>query len=341
MNTITITEQLPMSVTKTSPQNKEVLAIEVKGLTKRYGLNTVVNNLNLAIPQGSIFGFLGQNGAGKTTTIRMLLGLIKASSGRASILGHDTVTERNQILPRVGAIVETPTFYPYLSGRENLKQLALIAGVPFSRIDEVLEQVELSKRDNDKVKTYSLGMKQRLGIAAALLNNPQVIFLDEPTNGLDPQGTVDMRNLILRLAQSGRTIFLSSHQLHEIEQICSHVAIISHGKLVVQGSIKELLEGSSKTRLEVAPVSTAMRVLSQFGGQNMHQTGPGGLEIEIDPQMVPEAVQALVGAGVRIYSVGQHKASLENYFLAVTGGEGIGSGGQQIDGTVSAEDQAA
>src|SRR5690349_13426084 len=249
MDTLTVTEP-PMTVTKTSQENKAVLAIEVKGLTKRYGPNTVVNNLNLAIPQGSIFGFLGQNGAGKTTTIRMLLGLINANSGRASILGHDTVTQRSHILPKVGAIVETPTFYPYLSGRDNLKQLALIAGVPFSRIDEVLEQVELSNRDNDKVKTYSLGMKQRLGIAAALLNNPQVIFLDEPTNGLDPQGTVDMRNLILRLAQSGRTISLSSHQLHEIEQICSHVAIISQGKLVVQGSIKELLEGTSKTRLE-------------------------------------------------------------------------------------------
>src|SRR6476469_8528618 len=169
MDTITVKQQeqvTRMVETISSPQNKEVLAIEVKGLTKRYGPNTVVNNLNLAIPQGSIFGFLGQNGAGKTTTIRMLLGLIKASSGRASILGHDTVTERNRILPRVGAIVETPTFYPYLSGRENLKQLALIAGVPFSRIDEVLEQVELSERHNDKVKTYSLGMKQRLGIAA-------------------------------------------------------------------------------------------------------------------------------------------------------------------------------
>ena len=339
MDTMTLTKQAqPGPVTETSPPAP--LAIEVNGLTKRYGLNTVVNNLNLAIPQGSIFGFLGQNGAGKTTTIRMLLGLIKASSGRASVLGHDTVTERHLILPRVGAIVETPTFYPYLSGRENLKQLALIAGVPFSRLDVVLEQVELSNRDNDKVKTYSLGMKQRLGIAAALLNNPQVIFLDEPTNGLDPQGTVDMRNLILRLAQSGRTIFLSSHQLHEIEQICSHVAIISRGKLVVQGSIRELLEGTSKTRLEVTPVSTALRVLAQIGAQNIQQTSPGGLELEIDAQKVPEAIQALVGAGVRIYSASQHKASLENYFLSVTGSEGIG-GGSHINGTVRAESQAA
>ncbi len=150
-----------------------------------------------------------------------------------------------------------------------------------------MESVELSKRDNDKVKTYSLGMKQRLGIAAALLNNPQVIFLDEPTNCLDPQGTVDMRNLILQLAQSGRTIFLSSHQLHEIEQICSHVAIISQGKLVVQGNIKELLEGTSKTLLEVAPISTAMRVLAQCGSQNIQQTSPRSLEIEIDPTLIP------------------------------------------------------
>lgn len=333
-----VTEQ-EMIETETSPQNKEVLAIEVMGLTKRYGPNTVVNNLNLAIPQGSIFGFLGQNGAGKTTTIRMLLGLIRASSGRASILGHDTVTQRNQILPRVGAIVETPTFYPYLSGRENLKQLALIARVPFSRITEVLEQVELKERASDKVKTYSLGMKQRLGIAAALLNNPQVIFLDEPTNGLDPQGTVDMRNLILRLAQSGRTIFLSSHQLHEVEQLCSHVAIINRGKLIVQGSIQELLEGTTKTLMEVAPLSTAQRVLAQCGGQNIQETGLRSLQLEIDPQLVPDAVQALVGAGVRIYSVGQKKASLENYFLAVTGGEELD--GEQAAGADTAEDQAA
>lgn len=338
MDTLTVTEQV-VTVAKTSQEIKAALAIEVKGLTKHYGQNTVVNNLNLAIPQGSIFGFLGQNGAGKTTTIRMLLGLIKANSGRASILGRDTVTERSQILPKVGAIVETPTFYPYLSGRDNLKQLALIAGVPFSRINEVLEQVELSERDRDKVKTYSLGMKQRLGIAAALLNNPQVIFLDEPTNGLDPQGTVDMRNLILRLAQSGRTIFLSSHQLHEVEQLCSHVAIINRGQMVVQGSIKDLLEGTSKTLLEVAPLSTALRVLSQAGGQKVRETGPRTIELEIDPQKVPEAVQALVAAGVRIYSVSQQKASLENYFLAVTGGEGIV--GRQTTDTVSIEDQAA
>jgi ABC-2 type transport system ATP-binding protein len=327
----TITRQ-EAQVTDTSRQTGEVLAIEVRGLTKRYGPNTVVNNLNLAIPQGSVFGFLGQNGAGKTTTIRMLLGLIKASNGQASILGHDTVTGRHHILPRVGAIVETPTFYPYLSGRENLKQLALVAGAPFSRINEVLEQVELSERANDKVKTYSLGMKQRLGIAAALLNNPQVIFLDEPTNGLDPQGTVDIRNLILRLGQSGHTIFVSSHLLHEVEQMCSHVAIINRGKLVVQGTIKELLEGTTKTLLEVTPVATAVQVLTQGWWQEakvkVRETGPLTIELEIDPEMVPEAVQALVGAGVRVYSVGQQKASLENYFLAVTGG-GKGPGDSQ------------
>ena len=339
MTGTTITRQ-EMQMPQTSQQYKEALAIEVQGLTKRYGPNTVVNNLHLAIPQGSIFGFLGQNGAGKTTTIRMLLGLINATSGLASILGHDTVTGRHHILPKVGAIVETPTFYPYLSGRENLKQLALVAGAPFSRIDEVLEQVELSERAKDKVKTYSLGMKQRLGIAAALLNNPRVIFLDEPTNGLDPQGTVDMRNLILRLGQSGHTIFVSSHLLHEVEQMCSHVAIINRGKLVVQGSIEELLEGTTKTLLEVTPIPTAVQILTQILGQEarVREMDARTIELEIDPETVPDAVQALVGAGVRIYSVAQQKASLENYFLAVTG---VGKDLEDNQQTVAAPNLAA
>src|SRR5690242_13447070 len=196
-------------------------AIEMNNLSKVYGSLTAVSSLNLTIPQGVIFGFLGPNGAGKTTTIRMLLGLIKPSGGSARILGYDTRRDRARILPQVGAIVESPTFYPYLSGRDNLRELARVQkGVPASRIEEVLELVELSARAKDKVKTYSLGMKQRLGIAAALLNRPRLIFLDEPTNGLDPQGTVDMRNLILQLGRSGHTVFLSSHLLHEVEQVC-------------------------------------------------------------------------------------------------------------------------
>jgi len=295
------------------------LAIEVSNLSKRYGELIAVNNVNLAIPQGAIFGFLGPNGAGKTTTIRMLLGLIKQTGGSAHLLGYDSVNERTKILPLVGAIVETPTFYPYLSGRDNLKELALVAGVAFKRIDEVLEIVELTNRAKDKVKTYSLGMKQRLGIAAALLNNPRIIFLDEPTNGLDPQGTVDMRNLILRLGQSGHTIFLSSHLLYEVEHLCSEVAIINKGDLLVQGNVQQLLQGRSKIIMEVNPVNTAINVLTHTLGEVVTSLGVTQLETSMAAERVPEAVQALVDAGVKIYSVAPQKASLEDYFLSVTG----------------------
>jgi ABC-type multidrug transport system ATPase subunit len=309
-------------------------AIEMNDLTKIYGSLTAVSSLNLTIPQGVIFGFLGPNGAGKTTTIRMLLGLIKPSSGNARILGHDIGLERPKILPQVGAIVESPTFYPYLSGRDNLRELArVLGGVPSSRIEEVLELVELSPRAKDKVKTYSLGMKQRLGIAAALLNRPRLIFLDEPTNGLDPQGTVDMRNLILQLGQSGHTVFLSSHLLHEVEQVCSHVAIINKGKLIVQGEVQQLLHGQGTVNLEVSPVSAAVEILSnRFVQKGLVKTlGSNQLQTSLSAERVPEAVQALVEAGVRIYSVAPYKASLEDYFLAITGTEADSAASPELE----------
>lgn len=295
------------------------LAIEVNELSKRYGELTAVNKVNLAIPEGAIFGFLGPNGAGKTTTIRMLLGLIKPSSGSAQLLGYDIVRERAKILPQVGAIVETPTFYPYLSGWANLKELALVAGVAFSRIEEVLKIVELTDRASDKVKTYSLGMKQRLGIAAALLNNPRIIFLDEPTNGLDPQGTVDMRNLILKLGENGHTIFLSSHLLHEVEQLCTEVAIIHKGVLRVQGNVQQLLQGQSKITMEVSPLATALTILTDGLQEQANPIGTNKLQTSLEPERVPEAVVALVEAGVKIFAITPQKASLEDYFLAVTG----------------------
>ena len=190
----------------------------------------------------------------------------------------------------------------------------------FKRIDEVLEIVELAARAKDKVKTYSLGMKQRLGIAAALLNNPRIIFLDEPTNGLDPQGTVDMRNLILRLGQNGHTIFLSSHLLYEVEHLCSEVAIVNKGNLLVQGNVQQLLQGRSKVTMEVNPVNTAINVLTHSLGEVVTSVGVSQLETSMSAERVPEAVQALVDAGVKIYSVAPQKASLEDYFLSVTGG---------------------
>ena len=310
---------LEQPVLTAPPAAPDVPAIEAHGLTKRYGTLTAVNNLDLSIPQGAIFGFLGPNGSGKTTTIRMLLGLVAPTSGTARILGHDARTERAQILPQVGAIVESPTFYPYLSGRDNLRHHTMLLGVSESRIEEVLDIVELRDRARDKVGTYSLGMKQRLGIAGALLNKPRIIFLDEPTNGLDPQGTVDVRNLILRLGQSGQTVFLSSHLLHEVEQVCTNVAIITHGTVRVQDNVQALLRGRNKVLMEVDPVPTAMQVLAKGLGREVRPAGPRRLAVDLQGEQIADAIQALVDAGVRIYAVAPQQASLEDYFLEITG----------------------
>ena len=203
------------------------VALRTINLTKQYKQRLAVNNLSLEVRKGEIFGFLGPNGAGKTTTIRMALGLISPTSGSAEILGQDVATQRAHVLPRVGALIETPALYLYLSGRNNLRTIgSALGGVPESRIDWVLELVGLGGRQKDKVKTYSLGMKQRLGIAIALLQDPDVLLLDEPANGMDPAGIVEMRDLMHRLSSEGKTVFISSHLLTEIQQICTRVAKI-------------------------------------------------------------------------------------------------------------------
>jgi ABC-2 type transport system ATP-binding protein len=294
-------------------------AIEIKSLTKHYGSLVAVNELSLFVPQGVIFGFLGPNGAGKTTTIRMLLGLLKPTEGSASLLGWDILTQRNKILSQIGAIVETPTFYPYLSGRDNLRELALVSGLPFKKVEEVLELVELKEAATAKVKTYSLGMKQRLGLAAALLNNPRLIFLDEPTNGLDPQGTVEMRKLILRLAENNHTIFLSSHLLNEVEQLCSQVAIINKGQLVVEGLVQELIVGHSQIILEVSPAKPAVELLRvALSDHQAVQEGPDRVKTGLVREQLPAAIRLLANSGLDIYGVYYQKPSLEDYFLAIT-----------------------
>jgi len=211
-------------------------AIEFAGLTKRFGTFVAVNRLTFSVPAGSVFGFLGPNGAGKTTTIGMLLGLIEPDEGTATIFGHDVRTDLPAALARTGALVERPSFYPYLSGRTNLRLMARIAGIDDpKRIDAALEMVDLTARANANFGGYSQGMKQRLGIAAALLLEPDLLILDEPTNGLDPAGQHEIRSLIRDLASAGRTIFLSSHLLHEVQEICTHVAIIHRGTLIASG----------------------------------------------------------------------------------------------------------
>jgi ABC-2 type transport system ATP-binding protein len=221
------------------------LAIETRGLTKCYGRLTAVQSLDLCVPHGSVFGFLGRNGAGKTTTIGMLVGLLRPSSGHAWLLGHDIAADLPVALRRTGVLLDRPAFYPYLSGRENLWVVAQALGHgAAARIDPTLEIVELTERAGDRFGGYSAGMKQRLGLAAALLNEPDLLILDEPTTGLDPVGQRDTRLLIRRLAQeTGKTVFLSSHQLTEVEQICDQVAIIDDGRLVAQGPLAEVAAG--------------------------------------------------------------------------------------------------
>jgi ABC-2 type transport system ATP-binding protein len=221
------------------------LAIETKGLTKHYGKHPAVVDLDLRVPRGVVFGFLGRNGAGKTTTIGMLLGLLRPTGGQARLLGHDVGRDLRPALRRTGVLLDQPAFYPYLSGRENLWAVAqALGGEAHARIPEALETVELAERAGDRFAAYSSGMKQRLGLAAALLNDPDLLVFDEPTTGLDPVGQRDIRRLIRRLAdETGKTIFLSSHQLGEVEQICDQVAVIDKGRLVAQGALHEVAAG--------------------------------------------------------------------------------------------------
>jgi ABC-2 type transport system ATP-binding protein len=219
------------------------LVVETTALTKAYRGRTVVDGLDLALPTGVVAGFVGPNGAGKSTTLRMLLGLVRPSSGSGRVLGH-ALTRPQDFLPQVGALIEAPAFYPGLTGRANLRVLATLAGTPGRRVDEVLERVSLAERGDDPYKTYSLGMKQRLGIAAALLNEPRLLVLDEPTNGLDPQGIRDMRGLLRSLAADGPTVLVSSHLLGEVQQACDWLVMVEAGRLVWSGPTAELLTGS-------------------------------------------------------------------------------------------------
>ena len=255
------------------------VALRTINLTKQYGQRLAVNNLSLEVQRGEIFGFLGPNGAGKTTTIRMALGLITPTSGNVEILGKDVISRRAEILPRVGALIETPALYLYLSGRNNLRALgSALGGVPEKRIDAVLELVGLRGRQKDKVRTYSLGMKQRLGIAMALLQEPDVLILDEPTNGMDPAGIVEMRDLVHALADEGKTIFISSHLLAEVQQICTRVAIIDQGKLVTESSVADLTRGQGEFRVTVEQPQQALALVkAQTWGAKARMDGEQAL----------------------------------------------------------------
>ena len=315
------------------------LTIETRGLTKRFGQQVAVDSLDLAVPSGAVFGFLGPNGSGKTTTIRMLLGLAAASAGTVRLLGREMPGSFQDVLPRVGALVEGPAFYPFLSGTANLHRLDSAGrhADPATRRERVglaLERVGLGHAAGKRVHAYSLGMKQRLGIANALLSPRELLVLDEPTNGLDPQGTREVRNLVRSLAADGTTVFVSSHLLAEVEQICTHAAVMSAGRLVAQGPLAELRRsGSSRLRLvtpDPGPASAVLATLGLSPEPGTHQPDgevvvaalakPGLPPDAGAPRPAPEDIVAeLVKAGVRVRGFAVERESLEDRFVELTG----------------------
>lgn len=291
--------------------------VQTRGLTKRYGARiTAVRDLDLVINRGEVYGFLGPNGAGKTTTLRMLLGLIRPSSGEASVVGEAPGSVAS--LSKVGALIESPAFYPYLSGRDNLRVMSRFSGVPESRIDEVLRTVELSERARDNFSKYSLGMKQRLGVAAALLKDPELLILDEPTNGLDPKGMADMRRLVRELGKGERTVLLSSHLLGEVEQICDRVGIIQNGALVAEGTVSEL-RGGQGLLVEADPLEDALEIVNQLREVEDVRISDGKLHLAADPQEAANVNAKLVSAGIRVSELRSSEQSLEQVFLELTG----------------------
>jgi ABC-type multidrug transport system ATPase subunit len=295
-------------------------AIETDRLTKRFGNKASVDGVELRVPKGVVYGFLGPNGAGKTTTIRMLLGLMRPTEGSVRIFGLDLAGHRRKILRRVGSLVETPSYYGHLTGYENLKVIATLLGLPDRRIGEVLEMVRLEKSAHIRAGKYSLGMKQRLGIAAALLGEPELLILDEPTNGLDPAGIQEMRELIRSLpGQTGTTVFVSSHLLGEVEQIAGHVGIISEGKLIFQGPLDELrARGRSRMEIETEDLAGAIHLLRGHGWDVYPENGRVCAE-EADKAQTASMVEALVREGHPIYRVERNTKTLEDIFLELTG----------------------
>ena len=293
--------------------------IETEVLSKRYGDLLAVDRLTLRVPRGEVYGFLGPNGAGKTTTLRMLLGLVRPSAGSAAVAGARPGSAEG--LARVGALIEGPGFYPFLSGRHNLRVMAAHAGVDAARADAVLEEVRLADRAGDRFDTYSQGMKQRLGIASALLKDPDVLILDEPTTGLDPKGMAEMRTFIRDLGSGRRTVLLSSHMMQEVEQVCDRVGVIRRGALVKEGTVDELRGGRSLV-VRAAPAEGAIRVLEGLSEVAAVTTEDGELKVTADPAAAAGINRALVGAGIAVSELRSERASLEEVFLGLTEDEG-------------------
>jgi ABC-2 type transport system ATP-binding protein len=296
------------------------LVVETSRLSKRYGNGVVaVSELALGVRRGEVYGFLGPNGAGKTTTLRMLLGLIRPTSGSARVLGRPPGNPAG--LARVGALVESPAFYPYLSGRDNLRVIADYSGAPRSRVEAALEEVDLASRGRDAFQTYSLGMKQRLGVAAALVKQPELLILDEPTNGLDPQGMVEMRHLIREIGRGERTVLLSSHLLNEVEQICDRIGVIQRGRLVAEGTVDEVRGTSNSLVVRAAPLEKARGLLGEWLGPAQVTERDGVFQLAVDPARSAELNRRLVEHGVDVSELRPRERSLEDVFLELTEAE--------------------
>jgi ABC-2 type transport system ATP-binding protein len=299
-------------------------AVETNGLVKRFGSNVAVDGVQLRVPRGSAFGYLGPNGAGKTTLIRLLLGLTRADAGTMSLLGYPVPDQRARALARVGAIVDEPRFHGHLTGRQNLQILAgAREPAATARIEPSLERVGMLHRADDKVSKYSMGMRQRLGVAACLIGDPQLLILDEPMNGLDPAGMHEMRAMILSLVAEGRTVVLSSHLLDEVQRTCDAVAIVDRGQVIRQGSIDELLKGAAVT-LEI-DCATPDRAVTLLAGRTLG--GPaevvdGGLSVTLPAgtprDVIAEINRLLVEGGIPVYRLQELQVSLESWFLQVT-----------------------
>ncbi|MBX3103079.1 MAG: ATP-binding cassette domain-containing protein [Bacteroidetes bacterium] len=291
--------------------------LEINNLSKHYTNVQAVRSISISVPKGSIYGILGPNGSGKTSTLGMVLGVINPNSGSYRWFESDTSVSQSR--KRIGALLETPNFYPYLSGRKNLEIVAAIKEVPFEDIDRVLEIVDLSDRQSSKFKTYSLGMKQRLAIGAALLGDPEVLVLDEPTNGLDPKGIADVRTLIQREAQRGKTVLLASHIMDEVEKVCTHVAVMKKGKLLAAGTLAELIQGEETIEIAAEDMARLEQFLGTLRGVKILEVKPQFIRIAVGEELdKTELNRRLYEAGMMPTQFATKKRSLESAFLALT-----------------------
>ncbi len=308
----------------TEPEAEQRYAIKTVGLTRRFGSHVAVNGVGLEVPRGAVFGFLGPNGSGKTTTIRLLLGLMTPNAGSVEMLGGTVPTHAKEVLPHVGTLVEGPAFHPYLSGYDNLRRLdefdaSTDSRTSKNRVNAALERVGLTAAARKNYRRYSLGMKQRLGLAAALLRPRELLILDEPTNGLDPQGTREVRTLVRELASDGTTVLVSSHLLAEIEQVATHVGIMSAGRLLRQGPLEEVLQAADATlRVETPQAQLAVGILEDLG-LTVTSRSAGDVVVRLADEAPERINAALVNAGVAVRGLRVERPALEDFFVQLTG----------------------